>query len=157
MHYIKEEEPLGTGGAIKNAEGLLKNEEGFFVLNGDILTNIDIKRIVVERGFIGSIALVPLKSPYGIVEIEKDEIKNFVEKPQLKDYWINAGIYYFSSKIFNYLPEKGDIEKSVFPELIKKEKLKGTKFENVIWKSIDTHKDIEEAEKEVIPWLSSSI
>jgi NDP-sugar pyrophosphorylase family protein len=151
IYYSIEDEPLGTGGALKNTEGLLKNEEGFLALNGDIITNLNpIELIKNNNETTGTIALVPLKSPYGIVEItDTNFIKNFIEKPQL-DYWINAGVYYFKPEIFNYLPEKGDIERTTFPELAKMSKLNAVKFRNVFWKSIDTQKDIEEVEKEIL-------
>lgn len=152
IYYSIEDEPLGTGGALKNTAALLENEEGFLTINGDIITNLNpldlIKNMTNE--IIGTIALVPLKSPYGIVETTNDGyIKNFIEKPQL-DYWINAGVYYFKPSIFKYLPDKGDIERTTFPELAKINKLNAVKFKNVIWRSIDTQKDIEEIEKEIL-------
>ncbi len=149
--YVVEEEPLGTAGAIKNAEHLLKNEKFFFVLNGDILTNINLMKmleIAEKTEYYGYIALVPMKSPYGIVELnDKNEIINFIEKPILEHLLINAGIYLFRPEVFDYLPEKGDIEKQGFPELAKDKKLYGIVFRNYFWKSIDTIKDKEEVEK----------
>ncbi|MCD6369415.1 MAG: nucleotidyltransferase family protein [Thermoproteales archaeon] len=145
--YVVEDEPLGTGGAIKNAEPFLKNEGKFIVINGDIITNLNPLHLVTLDEHLGSIALVPLPSPYGIVETEGDKVKSFKEKPLLEDYWINAGVYCFSSKVFSYLPEKGDIEREVFPVLAEKGLLKAVKYTNVFWKSIDTVKDLEIAEK----------
>jgi len=146
--YVVEDTPLGTGGAIKNAEIFLRNEEGFYVLNGDILTDLNPKRLRdIGKKYVGAIALVQLKSPYGIVETREDEIVRFREKPVIEEYWINAGIYYFKPEIFKYLPEKGDIEKETFPKLAEKGLLKAVKYENIFWKSIDTHKDLQEAEK----------
>ena len=146
--YVVEDQPLGTGGAIKNTEIFLKNETGFYILNGDVLTNLDPNELrSIGEKYIGSIALVHLKSPYGIVEIRGEEIVRFREKPLIKEYWINAGIYYFKPQIFKYLPDRGDIEKETFPILAKRGLLKAVKYENVFWKSIDTHKDLQEAEK----------
>jgi len=146
--YVVEDQPLGTGGAIKNTEIFLKNEMGFYILNGDVLTNLDPNELrSIGEKYIGSIALVHLKSPYGIVEIRGEEIVRFREKPLIKEYWINAGIYYFKPQIFKYLPDRGDIEKETFPILAKRGLLKAVKYENVFWKSIDTHKDLQEAEK----------
>ena len=146
--YVVEDQPLGTGGAIKNTEVFLKNETGFYILNGDVLTNLDPNELrSIGEKYIGSIALVHLKSPYGIVEIRGEEIVRFREKPLIKEYWINAGIYYFKPQIFKYLPDRGDIEKETFPILAERGLLKAVKYENVFWKSIDTHKDLQEAEK----------
>ena len=153
VSYVVEEEPLGTGGAIKNAEHILSGEQVFIVVNGDVITNLDPRRLiepVVKGEVAASIAAVPLRSPYGILKIREDNrIESFIEKPLLRDYWINAGVYAMSPQVFSYLPESGDIEKTGFPELAKKGLLKAVKYENVVWRSIDTHKDIEEASKEL--------
>lgn len=144
---LTEEEPLGTGGAIKRLEGFI-NEE-FFVLNGDILTNIDVTKLRCDNA-IASIALVPLRSPYGIVRLDSEgKVIQFVEKPLLKEYWINAGVYYTKPEIFEYLPTKGDIEKETFPKLAEKGLLKGATFDSSYWRSIDTIKDYEEANSEI--------
>jgi len=151
VSYVVEEEPLGTAGAIKNAESILRNEEVFFVLNGDIITNINLDKLleVLSHDILGALSLVPLPSPYGIIKYDNTtgKILQFVEKPTLEDYWINAGVYCFKPDIFDFLPEKGDIEKTSFPLLAKEGKLVAVPFRDVIWKAIDTHKDLEEAEK----------
>ncbi|MEZ0289938.1 MAG: nucleotidyltransferase family protein [Sulfolobales archaeon] len=154
ISYVVEDEPLGTGGAIKNAEPLLKNEESFIAVNGDIITNIDIKRLANEftydRDVIAGIAVVPLRSPYGIVELdERKRIRKFVEKPLLEEFNINAGVYILRREIFSYLPEKGDIERTAFPRLAGEGKLKAIIFRDSYWRSIDTYKDIEEASTEL--------
>lgn len=145
---LTEEEPLGTGGAIKRLQDFIKGEE-FIVTNGDIITNIDIMKMELEDDLAG-IALVPLRSPYGVVQLEPNgKISRFVEKPVLKEYWINSGVYKMRSEIFEYLPEKGDVEKTTFPLLAEKKLLRGITFQNVYWRSIDTIKDYEEASIEV--------
>ena len=148
--YTVEEEPLGTGGALKNTYSLLKDEkEGFFMINGDILTNIDFKNLA-DKNKTNTLAVVPLNSPYGIVDFdEKLNVTGFKEKPHIVDKWINAGIYFFNEDVFNYLPDKGNIETTALPEMANQQKLKAKKFENSFWKSIDSHKDIEESSKEL--------
>lgn len=147
--YAVEEEPLGTGGALKNAEGLLSGQKEFFMVNGDILTNLDPK-VLRDSGSSHSLALVPLRSPYGVVEVDKSAtVLGFVEKPRIKDKWINAGVYHFESEIFTYLPDSGNIEVTALPALAKEGKLKSVLYEDVFWRSIDSHKDIEEAAKEM--------
>ena len=148
--YAVEDEPLGTGGALKNSQSLLgaSMEDGFFLINGDILTNLDPNEL--RNGAYAALALVPLRSPFGIVEIDKNsDVLGFVEKPQIKDRWINAGVYYLKREIFEYLPENGNIEVTALPVMAKQRKLKAVKYENSFWRSIDSHKDIEEAEKEI--------
>jgi mannose-1-phosphate guanylyltransferase len=149
--YAVEEEPLGTGGALKNAQSLLGGTEnkGFFMINGDILTDLDPNTL--QDGMPSSaIAVVPLRSPYGVIELDESSfITGFVEKPQIKDRWINAGVYYFGSEIFSYLPDSGNLEVTVLPVMIKDRKVKAIRYEKSFWRSIDSHKDIEEASREI--------
>lgn len=151
ISYIVEDEPLGTGGAIKNAEHILKNEELFLVVNGDIITNLnplEMVKLAKDNSSIAVIALVYMRSPYGIVKLEGDYIVEFIEKPII-EHTINAGVYLMKSKIFDYLPEKGDIEKTAFPLLASKKALRGYVYKDVFWKSIDTIKDLEETNEKL--------
>lgn len=150
LAILSETEPLGTGGAIKRLEDFIK--EPFYVLNGDIITNLDLDKLKISEDSddLASIALVPLKSPYGIIRMKDGgKIIEFVEKPIIKDYWINAGIYYMKPQIFEFLPVKGDVEKTTFPLLAEKGILSGKTYDSVYWRSIDTLKDYEEAGQEV--------
>jgi len=154
--YVVEDTPLGTGGALKNAAHILRKNEVTIVVNGDIITNIDPNK-VVERTMQGdvtaSLASVPLRSPYGILNLDEERglILGFREKPILRDYWINAGVYAFTPAIVDELPEKGDIEKTTFPRLAQAGKLGVVRYDipPYYWRSIDTHKDLEEAAKEI--------
>jgi len=116
-------------------------------MNGDIVTNLDVSPL--KGGEAATIALVLLKSPFGVVRTNNNKVVEFVEKPILEDYWINAGVYVFTPRIFDYLPEKGDLEKETFPKLAKDGLLLGVKFPKVYWRSIDSTKDLEEASQEV--------
>lgn len=148
IEYVVEEQPLDTGGGLKNASGALINEDSFLVINGDILTNLKIDALLSMKSM--ALAVVPLPSPFGIVEIDEEQnIRGFVEKPKITDYWINAGVYYLTSEVFDYLPDKGSIEKITFPQLAKERKLKAVKYSDVYWRAIDSHKDIEEASKDL--------
>jgi len=151
--YVVEDEPLGTGGALKNAEHILRNEEKFIVVNGDILTDLDPRVLLdsLDEGYLGAIALVQLPSPFGIVKFDPESLRilSFVEKPRISEYWINAGVYAFRGDVFDYVPEKGDIEKTALPELALRGALKAYLFKESFWMSIDSHKDLEEASKRV--------
>lgn len=151
ISYIEEDIPLGTGGALKNAKDHIiksrNNDSGFFVINGDIITNLD-PFTISDKGSM-TLALVPLKSTFGIVETNDDLVLKFIEKPFIKDTWINAGVYYFSNDIFDYLPDKGNLETVTLPMLVEKRKLRAKRFSNNYWRSIDSHKDVEEASEEV--------
>lgn len=143
--YAVDENTLGTGGAIKNCMHLLSSD--FFVVNGDILTTMNLQKL---RGSTHTLSVVPLRSPFGIVNIHPNSqlVAKFDEKPVIDNIWINAGVYYFTNEIFEYLPDIGDLEDSVLPELAKTSRLKAIKFDDSYWRSIDSHKDLEEASTE---------
>jgi mannose-1-phosphate guanylyltransferase len=145
IKYSIEKTPLGTGGAIKKAGKMIK-EKSFFVINGDTITNIDLKKLSKKQN---SIASIELQTKFGILEISNDKIINFKEKKEISDTWMNAGIYHLEKDILKDLPDKGDIEKTVFPDYAKKGKLNIVKFKNVKWYSIDSFKDMEECSLEV--------
>lgn len=149
--YVIEEEPLGKGGAIKNAEHFLRNEDKFLVINGDVLTNIDPERLLgkVGKSATGCIAVIPLPSPYGVVKYDRRTMlaKEFLEKPRIMEYWINAGVYAFTPEIFDWLPQKGEIEDQTFPQLAGEGKLAVVDFADAFWTSVDSYKDLEEASK----------
>ncbi len=150
--YSVEDRPLGTAGALKNAEGVLRDEV-FVALNGDVLTNLDLRRLIEEvRGgdTLVGMALVPLKSPYGVVEVgEGGRVRDFREKPVLHEYLINAGIYVMKPEVFNHIPPEGDLEKTTFPELARRGKVVGIPYMDVFWRSVDTVKDVQEVSKEI--------
>ena len=149
--FSVEETPLGRGGGIKKAMKMLpKGWEDVLVLNGDNLWKLDLGGMMEkhqDRKAIATIAVVPLRSPYGVVEFnEADEILGFSEKPLLP-HWINPGIYIFSKEIEPLLPDEGDHEIETFPNLPQKRFIvfKSTDY----WRGVDTVKDLTEAEKEV--------
>ena len=140
VEFSKERIPLGTGGAIRKAGSWIK-DNSFLVLNGDIITNIKLNKLIQKPN---SIASIELKTKFGIMEIKKDKILQFREKEEISNTWMNAGIYHLQKEILRDLPKKGDIEKTLFPEYAKKQKLNTKKFKNVKWYSIDSFKDMEE-------------
>lgn len=143
IDYSQEKEQLGTGGAIKNASKFLC-DDSFFVINGDVITDIDPTQLKSKQF---SIAAVSLRSTFGTLNISQDDnttVKGFKEKGIIWNYWMNAGIYHLSHNILEELPEKGNIEDTVFPTLAKEGKLSSVKYPDAFWYSIDSHKNIEE-------------
>ena len=135
-----ENKPLGTGGAIKKAGKKIK-DKSFIVINGDIITNIDLEKLLKKEN---SIASIQLKTNFGILQTDKDKIIKFDEKKEIKNLWMNAGIYHLNKESIKELPNVGDIEKTLFPDYAKKEKLSTIKFTNSKWYSVDSFKDMEE-------------
>lgn len=128
LQYVEEPRPLGTGGALKYAEELL--DERFFMLNGDILTDIDLTDQLAQHertGARGTLALIPVEDPsaYGLVRRNPDcSVSEFVEKPgpeQIDTDLINAGAYVLERDVLGELAPAGSnisMEREVFPELI---------------------------------------
>ncbi len=145
IKFSIEKSPLGTGGAIKKA-GKMINDKSFVVINGDIITNIDLRKLAKKSN---SIASIELRTKFGILETNGNKISKFREKKEISNLWMNAVIYYLQKETLKDLPNKGDIEKTLFPDYAKKGKLNTVKFKNVKWYSIDSFKDMEECALEV--------
>ncbi len=125
MAWITEEVPLGTCGAIVGARDLL--DDTFLVCNGDILTDLDLSRLVRfhrERGAVATIALAGVDDarPYGLVEAEADgRVLAFREKPERPTAgMINAGTYVLEPRALDGVPRgvPVSIERETFPRLI---------------------------------------
>jgi mannose-1-phosphate guanylyltransferase len=128
LRYVEEPTPLGTGGALKYAEELL--DERFFMLNGDVLTDIDLSAELAQHertGARATLALYPVEDPsaYGLVRRNDDlSVKQFLEKPspdQIDTNLVNAGAYILERELLSGLAPAGtniSIERDVFPELV---------------------------------------
>jgi NDP-sugar pyrophosphorylase family protein len=125
--YAIEETPLGTAGAIKNVEAYLTGP--FFVLNGDVLTSLNLRAMREyhrENGGIGTLHLIRVEdpSPFGCVVHDKSgRVTAFVEKPpkgQAPTDEINAGTYLLEREILDFIPPERNvsIERATFPEVI---------------------------------------
>jgi NDP-sugar pyrophosphorylase family protein len=114
-----------------------------------VVTSLDLGPMLKthrDSGCLATVLLVPLVSPYGIVEVDaRERIVAFREKPQLP-YWLNAGIYILSRSIEPLLPAQGDHEDTTFPKLAGEQKLGAFKTQSY-WRAIDTAKDLSEAHK----------
>ena len=145
IEYSIEKSPLGTAGAIRNAIKNLSGES-FLVINGDVITNIDLKKILKKPN---TIAANELKTKFGTMKIKNNKILKFNEKTDVENVWMNPGLYHLSTDILKILPHKGSLEAEIFPKLAKKKSLHTVKFKNVLWHSIDSFKDIELSSQEI--------
>jgi len=134
LEYIEEDFPLGTAGPIKKAERLLT--ERFFVSNGDELKDIPLEDMLREhiknKGLV-TIALtkVPNPSDYGVVNLNGNRIKEFVEKSKtfIGRAYINAGLYLMEKEIIEHIRDGYCVlEKDVFPYIAEQHKLYGYIF-----------------------------
>jgi mannose-1-phosphate guanylyltransferase len=127
LKYTVEPQPMGTAGAYKFAEDLIR--EPTVVFNGDILTDLDLKTVIrqhKERKAIATIVLTPVGDPsaYGVVETEKDgRVRRFLEKPKPEESTckdINAGTYILEPQVLDLIPsgENHSFEYGLFPKLL---------------------------------------
>ncbi|MGQ0771437.1 MAG: nucleotidyltransferase family protein [Nitrososphaerota archaeon] len=145
IRYSVEKTPLGTGGAIKKAAKMIK-DKSFLVLNGDIITTIDVRKLYSKQN---SIALIELRTKFGTVDLNGGKVINFREKDSISNVWMNAGIYHLDKKLVAELPQKGSIEEITFHDYAKNGKISGVKFKDALWFSIDSHKDIDDCAKAI--------
>jgi NDP-sugar pyrophosphorylase family protein len=156
IEYSVEETPLGTGGAFRKAiSGAGIGDENLLMMNGDIITDMDLGDMVAVHTSakaqpIITILLAPYKSRFGIVRIDKSNIvRKFEEKPEFPDVWINGGIYVANAqKILKNLPERGDIERETFPNIVGSGEIMAYPYRGS-WSLIDSIKDIQEVESEM--------
>jgi mannose-1-phosphate guanylyltransferase len=127
LTYSIENLPLGTAGAVKNAERFL--DDSFIVLNGDIFTDIDLSRMMQlhrKNKAVASLALTSVEDPtiYGVVETDSQGmVKRFIEKPsrdKVTTNMINAGIYILEPDILGHIAPNtfSMFERDVFPPLL---------------------------------------
>jgi D-glycero-alpha-D-manno-heptose 1-phosphate guanylyltransferase len=126
IEYSHEEQPLGTAGALKLAQRHLEGVPEFLVLNGDSFLEADFDQLIRlnhERNGLATMAVVRLEDTgrYGTVRVDADgRLVGFAEKTEagVAD-WINAGVYVFTSAIFEHIPQgEASLERDVFPRII---------------------------------------
>src|SRR6185503_2496697 len=127
LKYTVEPQPMGTAGAYKFAEDLIR--EPTVVFNGDVLTDLDLKTVIREhkdRQALATIVLAPVDdaSMYGVVETEKEgRVRRFLEKPKPDESTcknINAGTYVLEPAVLDLIPagENHSFEYGLFPRLL---------------------------------------
>jgi dTDP-glucose pyrophosphorylase len=107
IEYILEEQRMGTAGALS----LLKEKptEAFFVMNGDLLTNVNFEHLHNFHSNNDSMGTMCVREydfqvPYGVVNIEGNKIKSIEEKPT-HNFFVSAGIYMLSPEVLDYIPQ----------------------------------------------------
>ena len=129
IKYTVEPQPMGTAGAYKFAADLIR--EPTVVFNGDILTDLDLERVIREhneRRAAATLVLAPVENPsaYGLVETEADgRVRRFLEKPkpdEISVNTINAGTYVLEPRVLDLIPsgENYSFEYQLFPDLLKR-------------------------------------
>ena len=140
-----------TGEGFRLAIQRHVDDENFLAMNGDEFTNLNLRRFAdfhLKHKAVVTIAVAVMQSPFGILEIDGNDIVGFKEKPVLEDKPISIGIYIFNHAVLDYLPLKGAIEKTAFPQLAEKRLVKAYKLSgNERWLTINSVKDLSLAEE----------
>ena len=151
IEYVEETKRLGTAGAL----GLIKDrpQEPFFVMNADLLTNVNFTHLLDFHSFEKSVATMCVREydyqvPYGVIETDGSNITSIKEKPVHK-FFVNAGIYMLSPQVFEYIPSNEFYDMPTLFEEIIKNKLKTISFPvHEYWLDIGRMSDFEQAQSE---------
>lgn len=155
MQTSVEEEPLGTGGAVKLA-CTMATEKNILILNGDTLFNVDVKKLFAfhkTNEADCTLSLKPMQdfNRYGVVELNKDHsISSFKEKQQYKNGLINGGVYVLNRDNFlqEDLPQKFSFEKDFLEQYLNKRKMYGV-VQDEYFIDIGIPEDYEKAQREL--------
>jgi len=150
MALSVEETPLGTGGPLRLAASMMPGREPVVVVNGDIVSDIDLNGLTRAHMASGAEATIAVFSvgdarPFGLVTLDsRDQITGFEEKsPKAQGPgWINAGVYVLNHSVIGMIPEGRavSLEREIFPVLANRMKLRGWRH-NGFWYDIGNIKD----------------
>ena len=152
-----EENPLGTAGPVRLAKDLLEDEP-FVVVNGDIVSDINLKLMIKshtenDAKATVSLAKVPDARPYGTAEMnDSGRITKFEEKPnKRKSQAINAGVYVLDPSVIQLIPPAipSSMENMIFPKLVQDGGIWGWKHTGY-WYDIGTIPEYLRANKELL-------
>jgi NDP-sugar pyrophosphorylase family protein len=157
---VEEPEPLGRGGGLRLAAQARREQGPVFAMNGDELLDVDLDALLSrhrERRPAATITLVPLRSQFGVVDLDDDDVvTGFREAPRLP-FWVNVGLYVLDEEALEQLPERGDHETTTFPLLAARRRLHGFRHLGT-WLTVNTPKELRMAEEFVEQhpdWLSA--
>jgi len=159
IDYAVEDRALGTAGGIKNA-GKYLDGGPLVVVNGDVLTGMDLKKAIERHKATDALATITLTSvedptAYGLVEVDHDMlVHRFIEKPSADDVTtnlINAGVYVLEPEVLDMIPagREVSIEREIFPEIQATGRLRAH-VSSSYWKDIGTPRSYLAASHDVL-------
>ena len=142
----------GTAEGFRLAIQRYVQDGKFFAMNGDQIVDLrlaDLYKFHLNHRAIATIVGGYARCAFGHLLTDKDgNLLSFLEKPLCDHVFISTGIYAFNRRILDYMPERGDVEETVFPELAKSKQVKVFPFKGRFL-TINTYKDLLEAEDEM--------
>ncbi len=151
IEYIYEDKRMGTAGALSLMKG--KFVDSFFVMNGDLLTNVNFEHFLNFHQENSAIATMGVREyeqqiPYGVVNQKNGEIESIVEKPTQR-YYVNAGIYILEPEVLEYIPKDQFYDMpTLFETLIEKNKKPLSFPVHEYWLDIGQVKELEQARED---------
>ena len=135
-----------TGGRLLRLKHYFRNTDTFMLSYGDGLCDLDLKALLKFHKSHGKIATVTAVRPpvrFGELIISNNEVKQFQEKPQASNGWINGGFFVFNKEIFNYIKSDNTmLEREPMENLSKDGQLMAFKHEG-FWQCMDTIREKE--------------
>ncbi len=130
IEYVHEEKRMGTAGALSLIREKLN--EPFFVMNGDLLTNLNFEHMMEYHISNNSIATMGVREydfqvPYGVVNVDGINIKSIEEKP-VHNFYVSGGVYVLDSKVLNFIPENEFFDMPTLFEKVIDRNLKSISF-----------------------------
>lgn len=155
IQYSLERTPLGTGGPIKLASKNTRLDDTFIVMNGDVITRIDLRKMLKNHAsnkasITDALHYVRNPARFGSAELDREQkIKRFIEKPKSNEnpsHLINAGIYLIEPEVLGMIHGKRavSLEREIFPILAREGKLLGFPFSGE-WFDIGNFADYQRA------------
>jgi glucose-1-phosphate cytidylyltransferase len=134
-----------TGARIKRALPHVRGEE-FFATYGDGVADVDIARLLEAHRAgkrLATVTAVHPSSRYGELDIEKGAVRNFLEKPQVADGWINGGYFVLSRRVFDHVGTGPEVvlESDVLPPLAQRGQLAAYRHDG-FWQCMDTYREM---------------
>ncbi len=161
IEYIIEETPLGTAGSFYFLKGRI--QEDFLLILGDVVFDIDVGRMIdfhKEKSSLATLFTHPNSHPFDsdilIVEQNTDKVVGFDSKKNVRDYYyencVNAGIYMFSPRVFDYVTALGklDLEKDIILRLINEYREIYSYSSSEYVKDVGTPQRLERAEEDML-------
>ena len=159
-------ENSNTGGRLKRVEKYLKNEKNFCFTYGDGLSDVNISETIkfhLKNKKLATVTTVKIQVPqerFGVVYFKnKNTVKEFVEKPDIKEIFINGGFFVLSSKIFKFIKDDFTRWEAKPLEKIAKQKQLGAFKHTGFWKCMDTIRDrkyLEQFKNKRFPWNTTN-
>jgi NDP-sugar pyrophosphorylase family protein len=156
--YSFEKRIMGSAGALKYAEKLLGNKEAFYVLNGDVMTNVNLKEMMsfhTSKGGIGTVFVHKTDHPYDsdLVEFDSDFLVRKFFRRKGGDAFkpiSKTGAHIFEPHILEFIPAgaKYSLEKQLIPDLVEKGEKLYAFYSDSYSKDIGTSKRLQEVKRD---------